>query len=161
MAQPETYSRTQIILHWAVFALVAFQIVFHESITEIWDARMEGSIPNVAQPHLHVAIGMLIFVLVLWRLWLRFTRGAPSAPADENPALKTIAAITHILFYVLLVGLPISGAAAWFGGLPQPAEAHGIAEKVLLALIALHVLAALAHHFWFRTNVLRRMLGMN
>ena len=39
------------------------------------------------------------------------------------------------------------------------AQAHSVAEKLLIVLVALHVLAALAQHFWFKTDVLKRMLG--
>ena len=37
-------------------------------------------------------------------------------------------------------------------------EAHEVAGKALIALIALHVIGALKHHFVDRDNVLRRML---
>jgi cytochrome b561 len=73
--------------------------------------------------------------------------------------LKALATATHWLFYLLLVGMPISGATAWFAGLPQPAVAHSLAEKVLIPLILLHIVAALAQHFWFRTDVVKRMVG--
>ena len=159
MAAPASYSRTQIILHWIIAALVIFQIVAHEGIAGIWRERMTGAVPNEPTPNLHAIVGILIFVLVLWRLWLRFARGVPALPAGEHPALKTVATLTHWLFYVLLIGMPISGAVAWFAGLPTPAVAHGLAEKVLIPLILLHVAAALAQHFWFKTDVLKRMLG--
>lgn len=159
MASPASYSRTQIILHWVIAALVVFQIVAHEGIAATWHERLSGAIPNEPTPNPHAIVGMLILVLTVWRLWLRFTRGVPALPASEHPALKAVAAATHGLFYLLLVGMPISGAVAWFAGLQQPAIAHGLAEKVLIPLILLHIAAALAQHFWFRTDVLRRMTG--
>ena len=75
------------------------------------------------------------------------------------PALKLVASGTHILFYVLLIGMPLSGAAAWILGVAPAAQAHSVAEKLLILLIGLHVLAALAQHFWFKTDVLKRMVG--
>ncbi len=156
---PATYSRTQIILHWLIAVLVAFQIIFHEGIAAIWDDRMRGIVPNEPSPNPHAIVGLLILALVLWRLTLRLRRGTPALPETEHPALKFVASATHWLFYLLLIGMPISGATAWFFGLPQPAQAHSLAEKLLIPLIILHILAALAQHYYFKTNVLKRMLG--
>lgn len=153
------YSRTQIILHWVVAALVLFQLFLHGSIVEAWTGRMNGSLPNQPTPDLHVIAGVLIFGLVVWRLILRFTRSVPALPTQEPRLLKVVATGTHLLFYVLLLAMPLSGAAAWFLGAEPAALAHSLARFALIPLLALHVLAALAHHFWFRTNVLRRMLG--
>ena len=157
---PMTYSRTQIVLHWAVAALVIFQIFLHDGILRAWTGRMDGSQANEPTPDVHVIAGMLIFVLVLWRLVLRQTRGVPTLPANEPPLLKLVAAGTHLLFYVLLLAMPLSGAAAWFLGAEPAALAHSVARFVLIPLLVLHVLAAIAQHFWFRTDVLRRMLGL-
>lgn len=160
MSKPSSYSRTQIGLHWLIAALVIYQILFHEVIEGLWDQRMSGVIANVATPTGHTIVGLVIFVLAAWRLGLRLSRGAPALPEDEHPALKFVASATHILFYVLLIGMPVSGALAWFLGLAQPAAGHSLAGKVLIALVLLHVAAALAQHFWYRTDVLKRMLGM-
>lgn len=160
MSKPLSYSRTQIGLHWLIAALVIYQILFHEAIEGLWDQRMTGAIPNVATPTPHTIVGLAIFVLAAWRLWLRLTRGAPALPEREHPALRFVASATHFLFYVLLIGMPISGVLAWFFGLAQPAEGHSLAGKVLIALVLLHIVAALVQHFWFRTDVLKRMLGM-
>lgn len=156
---PSTYSRTQIALHWIIVLLVLFQIVMHDEIVRLWTGRMDGTLPNVATPNVHVAVGFLILALAIWRLVLRLTRGVPALPASEHPALKLVASGTHILFYALLIGMPLSGAAAWILGISPAAQAHSIAEKLLILLIALHVLAAFAQHFWFRTDVLKRMFG--
>lgn len=156
---PATYSKTQIVLHWTVMLLVLFQILAREEIVRLWTGRMDGTLPNAATPNVHVAVGFLILVLTVWRLVLRLRRGVPALPAGEHPALRAVASGTHILFYVLLIGMPLSGASAWIFGLAQPAQVHSAAEKLLLLLIALHVLAAFAQHFWFKTNVLRRILG--
>jgi cytochrome b561 len=84
--------------------------------------------------------------------------GAPPPPQDEHPALRFIAGATHVLFYVLLLAMPVSGAVAWFGGLKLPAEAHSLAATLLIALVLLHVAAALAHRFWFKSGVAERII---
>lgn len=156
---PKTYSKTQVALHWTVVVLVLFQVFLHDDIVRIWTGRMDGTLPNEVTPNLHAAVGLLIFALVVWRLVLRLRRGVPAPPATEHPALRLVASATHILFYVLLLGMPISGSVAWFLGKDVAAQAHSLAGKILVALVLLHALAALVQHFWFKTDVLKRMLG--
>jgi cytochrome b561 len=50
-----------------------------------------------------------------------------------------------------------TGALAWFGGIGVAAEAHEVLRVGLIALIALHVGAAIWHHFVRRDGVLARM----
>ena len=92
------------------------------------------------------------------------------------------AKVTHLFFYVLLIGLPLTGWLATpkflreesaiagltlFGAIPLPAapsfglpmkDVHELGANLGIALLALHVLAALKHHFINRDGVLRRML---
>lgn len=71
--------------------------------------------------------------------------------------LKQVARLTHGAFYILLLGMPIVGALAWFGGYSLPGQIHFAAALALILLILVHIAAALAHRFWFRTDVMRRM----
>lgn len=158
--QPASYSKAQIVLHWTIAALAFFQILMHDGIVQAWDARMEGSLPNEPTINPHAIAGVLILVLVLWRLVLRRQRGVPGLPEGEHPVLKALVTGTHWLFYILLIAMALSGMAAWFFGLEAMATVHSAARLVLIPLILLHVVAALAQHFWFRTDVLRRMLGL-
>lgn len=161
-ATPVTgYSRLQIALHWTVFLLVAFQIVGHEAILRVGEALRTGAVPvagDLTLANLHVAAGVAIFAFAAWRVFLLLTRGGPQPPESEHPALRILAKATHGILYLLLLGMPISGAAAWFGGVEAAAFAHGTAKYVLLPLVLLHVVGALAHHFVLKTDVLKRML---
>lgn len=159
MTAPTTYSKTQIILHWLIAAMVAFQILFHDGITSLWKQRMDGTVPNVSTPNPHAIVGILILVLVLVRVYIRIKRGVPALPASEKPMMGMIAKATHFLFYALLVGMPFTGAAAWFFGFEVPALVHGFASTALMTLIFLHIAAAILHHFVLKTDVLKRMLG--
>lgn len=161
MSAPVTYTKTQIALHWVIAALVAFQILAHQGIQSLWIQRLRGEIPDEPSFQLHALVGIAIGLLVLWRLWLRFAKGVPEAPESEHPVLRLTAAGVHVLFYILLLLMAASGLAAWFGGIREAGLVHSVSEKLLLVLIFVHVLAALAHQFVFRTNVLRRMLGMS
>lgn len=157
MARPETYSRTQIALHWLIAVLVIYQLVLHEGIEQAHRAMSRGQ--DVGMWNIHVIVGLAVLALVIVRLILRLTRGTPPAPTSEPAPLRILASATHWIFYILLFMLPFSGSAAWFFGAAPAANAHVIAKNVLIALILLHVAGALAHQFYFKTNVLKRMVG--
>lgn len=153
------YSRTQIALHWAVASLVAAQYLFNDAIAEAWSAYVQGKAlgfdPLVPA---HVAGGVLILVLVLWRIALRATRGAPPLPEREPPALRTLAQVTHLAFYGVLIALSVSGALAWFADVRPAAGAHNVLKVVLLALIVLHVLAVIFHQSVLKSGIMQRMV---
>ena len=155
---PTTYSRTQILLHWLMFILIAAQFLLHEPISEAWD-KIEDGLPYAFHPLIaaHVFGGLLILVLVLWRGKIRLSHGAPSLPAEEPALMKLAAHATHLSLYALMVLLPVSGAVAWFGGVEAAGEAHEVMRAVLLFLVLLHVVAALYHQFVLKTNIMARM----
>lgn len=153
------YSRTQIALHWAVAALVAAQYLFNDAIAEAWSAHVQGKAygfdPLVPA---HVAGGVLILALVLWRIALRATRGVPPLPESEHPALHLLAQVTHLAFYGVLIALSVSGALAWFADVRPAAGAHNVLKVILLALIVLHVLAVIFHQSVLKSGVMQRMV---
>ncbi len=157
MKDPIAYSRAQIALHWIIVVLMLGQYLLHGGIEAAWGARMDGSLPNEPFPNPHAIVGIIIFLLAIWRIALRLRVGAPALPEKEPAALKAVAKLTHLAFYVLLVGMPISGALAWVLGLELPANAHGVAAKVMLALIVLHVAGALFQQFVLKTGLMERM----
>ena len=155
------YSRTQIILHWVVAALMIIQFVFHEYMVDAWRAYRKGEVVDGTTGFLatsHVWIGIAVGLFALWRLWLRFTRGAPPAPADEPQVLRILAAVTHIGLYLLMLAMPLSGIVVWFFGIRDAGEAHEIMRFPLIALFLLHVGGALAHRFFFKSGVMERMV---
>ena len=158
MPQPKGYTSAQIGLHWLVAVLIVLQYVFNDAIGAAWEALRKGQEgafdPMVAQ---HVFGGLLIGALVIWRVVLRLRHGAPPPPEQEAPALQLVAKATHGLLYLLMLGLPLSGAVAWFGGVGAAAGGHGVMKTLLLLLVLLHVLGALYHQFVLKTNLLARM----
>ena len=87
---PRAYSRTQIALHWAIFLLIVLQFLGHEWIAEAWEKIEHGEdfafSPLIAG---HVFGGLLVLTLVVWRIVLRLTRGAPPLPAEEPAPLRS------------------------------------------------------------------------
>lgn len=158
MAVPQGYSARQIRLHWIVTALIVLQFVLHDPISAAWDLIEDGQTHRFHWLILsHVLGGGLVLIFALWRLVLRATRGVPPPPASEPPLLRAAAHLGHLALYALMIAMPLSGMAAWFGGIHAAAELHELVKFALLALVAVHVLAALWHQFWLKDGLLLRM----
>ena len=161
--------------HWLVAAIILVQFVVGR-IAE----GMPVSPAKIDSFVWHKSLGVTVLVIVILRLvWRLFD--APPAPAEGIPPRETkLAAVGHWLLYVLMFAVPLSG---WwvsdasrvpfeaFFVVPMPdliatdratqetaATVHEILTNVLLAVAAIHVAAALWHHFRLRNDVLRRML---
>ncbi|MDP3405877.1 MAG: cytochrome b [Brevundimonas sp.] len=176
MAEPRNrYSTVSLIFHWGLALLVLTQVLL---ITAHEANEASGSRQFI---DMHKQIGLTILILTLARIGWRIANPALPLPAGTPGWQKIAARATHVLFYVLLLGLPLGGWAAssaagrdisWFGlfnwpllPLPQSRELagtfmdmHGLGAKVMYVLLALHVGAALKHHFLDRDNVLHRMI---
>lgn len=127
----------------------------------------------------HRTIGATILLLALLRLAVRLMNPPPPYPADEPKWKRFIAVWNHRLFYILLIALPLTGLATVSGraedgwvslqlGLKLPAipgiqeenefgEVHEILVWTTLALLALHIAAALYNQFIDRGPVAGRM----
>jgi cytochrome b561 len=162
-------------LHWLVAALVLSQFGLGWTMSDLPLSQLKFDLYQ-----LHKSLGLTIFALVVVRLAWRLGHPPPPLPTGLPAWERTAARTTHALFYVLLlvqplIGLLQSNAANFpvvvWGILPVPAligsdegfaetlvEVHETVASVLLVLIALHVAAALRHHFLLKDDVLRRML---
>ncbi|QKK33354.1 cytochrome b (plasmid) [Rhizobium indicum] len=154
------YSGLQIALHWLIAALVAFQLIFGESMTASVDSMAEGGAAspfdqNVA--NLHYWFGMAILGLVVLRLFVRLTHGAPSRPDDIPGWMSFVSRITHWIFYALLIAVPVTGLLGFYTDGPF-GDIHAWAKPVFIGLIVLHAGAALFHQFWLKDGLLRTML---
>lgn len=155
------YTKSQIVLHWSIAVLVAFQFLGSEGIERAWRAFRRTGVVGDAFSSLalaHIIAGIAILLLMAARVWLRLKHGAPPAHAAEPVALQWLAKLAHLALYLLLIILPISGLAGWISGNGTPVQVHLIAKTILLPLIGLHVLGALVHQFFWRTGIMRRML---
>jgi len=167
------YSTPVIALHWGVAALIAVGLPLGLYMHELRLSPLKLQLYSY-----HKWIGVTVFGLVALRLVWRLVQAPP--PAIPVPAWQArLATLTHVLLYVLMFALPLtgwlnssaSGVPTVYLGLWQlpdlvaaskPAaklfrEIHEVLSNVLLAVVALHVAAALKHHWFDGDDTLRRM----
>jgi len=160
-SEPAGYTATQILLHWAIAALIVLQLLIGEDIKPAYRAFSRGGTPtsgDLFNANFHVYVGLAVLVLAVWRLVIRLQSGVPSAPPEESIVLKRVAAATHFLLYLFIFGMPITGALAWYFGFGAMGEIHELAKPVVIVIVSLHATAALWQHFFVKSDVLVRML---
>lgn len=160
-------------LHWALAALVLLAVA---------GIHLRGVLPSehAWRPwlrHSHQFLGQLVFWLSLARLWVRLRH--PVHAAEGVPAWSRVAArASHALLYVVLVAQPVlgvlmqqtGGKEVEFLGLQMPTlmapdaptyfgikKLHELVSYAFLALLGLHVCAALWHHLVRKDSTLRDM----
>lgn len=158
---PISFSPLQRILHWLTAALVLFNLLLPDGMST-WNRSIKrtgsATADQVASANIHAYVGIAILLLVVFRLVLRVKYGVPASPTQEPALFRLAAKAAHALLYVLLIALPLTGMAAYYLGYSGAGDLHAdILKVVLWALIAGHVLGALVHQFYWKTNVLRRM----
>jgi len=173
--QPTHWNLFLQILHWLTVIFLSIQV---------WLAYLASDLPlgmeKLALLARHKSFGMLLLALTITRLiWRRFTV-APIGDASENIFQRRLARGNHCLLYILLLGIPLSGwlmssargfSVSVFGLFQLPDLIHKddaifgflvLTHKYLfyglLALVVVHISAALTHHLVKKNGVLLRML---
>lgn len=176
--QPASYHAVSKLLHWAIALMIIVQIP-----AGMFMSQMDFSQTKFTMYQLHKSFGFIVLGLSLFRLYWRLTHPIPALP-DNTAGWKAAAAkLTHVGFYVVIIGIPLTGwlmvsaspleiPTKIFFAIPVPhwpvpiSEAseglfrlsHELLAKATIALLVLHVGAALNHHFREKDDVLIRML---
>lgn len=174
---PTSYGVVSRANHWIsaflFIGLIALGIYMHE---------LPKSPEKFELYDLHKSLGIGLFLLMMLRLiWLK---------VSPNPEQISKTKFEHILghavkgiLYLAMIMLPISGWVMSNSGghevaffdffvLPQiigeneaineiAKAAHGTAGPLMILFILLHVAGALKHHFVYKDDTLKRMLGKN
>lgn len=169
------YTGVAIALHWLVALLILGSFVVGTYMVGLdlspWKLKVYAW---------HKWIGVTIFLLVTLRLVWRVTHRPPLLPAAMSVWQRHAVAITHAMLYLLMLAVPISGwVMSSAGGFPVVylgvfqlpdlvakdkvlfelmKSVHFALNKTLLALVVLHVAAAIKHHYVDRDDVLARMV---
>jgi cytochrome b561 len=155
MASKDGYSRLQIGLHWATAALIAGNYFISEGMEDAFDAKMEGGAFGGLVPSYHVWAGVALLAIVVLRLIIRLSAGAPAQTETGVQALA--ASAVHWILYALMIAVPALGVAAWFFGIDQAADLHVLVMNAMMLLILGHAAMAIFHHYVLRDGLLSRM----
>ncbi|MEO8723562.1 MAG: YceI family protein [Sphingobium sp.] len=173
----EQYSRSAIVLHWAIALLLLFQLGLG------WHMMSMGQGAGMYSAfQFHKSVGILILVLSVARVGIRFAKPPPREVAMDRKTALLVKAV-HFGLYAFMIGAPLTGWAVvstakiniptrLFGVLPWPhlpitKAWHGLAELghwalawIALGLILLHLAGAIRHHLGKHTaeNVIGRMI---
>ncbi|MEM5344361.1 cytochrome b [Paraburkholderia azotifigens] len=173
LARRPAYDGFARLLHWLIALLIVAQFVIGWIMPDVH----RDTLPNGLIAW-HLGVGAAIVAAVACRIMWRATH-APQ-PAELSRALTLMSHLTHALLYLLLIAVPLAGWAnassrGWavklFGVVRYPdltqsgsptghalGDVHSVLAWVMLALIALHVCAALFHRVVLKDDVLQRML---
>ncbi|MFO1466599.1 MAG: cytochrome b [Steroidobacteraceae bacterium] len=119
------YTRVAIILHWVVALLVITNLV----ITWFWDHLPKPLSMPVANTH--KTFGILVLGLALLRILWRVSHPPRPADLDKPLGYRRAVGALYILFYVLIVAMPLTGwiyDSAWTKAAANPINFWGLFE---------------------------------
>ena len=166
------YHPALVVLHWVMALLIIAALAL--------GALVMVKIPNTDPMKFealgsHMAGGMAILALMLIRLVIRARSAHPAPASAGHPLLDRLAWASHRLFYVTVIAMAGSGIIMALqtglfdplflgqGNLPADFWAfpirgvHYALSRLLMTLIAVHIVAALYHALVLRDGLLRRM----
>ena len=189
------YTNVAIALHWLIGIAILFMFILGWFMTELpkesakttsfdifnlglitWEVAKEES-PRAFYFNLHKSIGLTILMLIVLRMYWRFTHRPPAFLNSMKLWEKRLAKATHLSLYLLMFLIPLSGiimsagskyGIKWFGikvipGFEDKAirelffEFHEIFGLLLLLLLIFHILGAIKHSIIDKDGTLRRM----
>ena len=138
----QRYTKTAIILHWLIGALIVFMFLLGWYMTELpkdadkvmsfdlfdlgiaqWNVAQEMS-PRTFYFNLHKSLGVTILALVLFRIYWRLSHRPPALLSTLKAWERKLAAGGHHSLYLLMVLIPVAGiimslyskyGLQWFG----------------------------------------------
>ncbi len=170
------YNRTIIAIHWLTALLMFCTIPIGLTMT----AMPRGAEMRETWFTIHKSIGITILALVILRVIVRAVSRTPDYPATMGRLELVTARVVHVLLYVIIVWMCVSGYITslagghgfdWFFLFPVPnfvphdralaqlaSTLHVAGQWAVYTLIAAHVLGAVFHLVVRRDRVFRRML---
>ena len=154
---PEPYSPIRKALHWgvALLWLAQFPTGWEIANSHATHLGFAPSLWSVIAHRAHAIIGATVLLLVLARIVLRMRGSKPVAP--EAGWQAKVATLAHFALYAVLVALPLTGFVAMYVTL-RVGPVHIVLTNIAMALVALHLGAAVWHQFIQRDATLARML---
>lgn len=169
--QETQYTKVSRLLHWGMALAIIPLLLTGEQTMGGHDARF--------LPTVHASAGFVLMLLLVVRVAWRWKH--PPPPTLASTRFEIVAAkLSHAALYAGMALIPLTGWLAYTEHVRRslgmrPASLFGFripllpdfginwhlihnwGGKLVLAFIALHVAAALKHHFYNKDNTLRRM----
>jgi cytochrome b561 len=166
------YHPALVVLHWTMALLVIAALALGALVM----AKISNTDPMKLEAlRSHIFGGSVILVLMLIRLAIRMRSARPAPASAGHPLLDWLGWVSHRLFYALVIAMAASGIVmalqfglfdvVLFGHGRLPADfwaspirgVHYAISRLLMTLIALHIVAALYHAFVLHDGLLGRM----
>jgi len=176
-AAPVPYRWSARMFHWVTVAAIVVMIITGNWMTNRGNAGVWDDLTNALYSS-HKLLGFVLLWFVLLRLLNRFVFGVPPEPASLTPFQRMASSAVHWSLYAVLIALPIAGwvgvsmfpALNIFGLFDLPSIApvdqemskqvfaiHHYLGYALVALLAVHIGAALFHAIVQKDGVFQRM----
>ncbi len=172
----QRYTKTAMVFHWLIALLIICAFVLGLVMTDI-----PGLTPTKLKYFSwHKWLGVTVLALAALRLLWRLTHRAPPYPASMVVWQQSAANALHLLLYVLMFAVPLSGyfytlsagvPVVYLGLVQLPVlmdpnpdlkpvlkELHFWLDMTLALCVIAHFGAALKHSFVDRDGVMQRML---
>ena len=160
------------LFHWITFIALIIQVPFG-----FYLVGLEFSDRRIDLENIHILVGISIFYITLSRLIWKFLNPKPKEWKSHFKGQALIASANHFLLYLTIFAITVSGilkklymgemlnfiffkyrfeknnfvlADAYY-------QVHIYANYLLLALVTLHILAVIVHHYIFKDKILRKM----
>ena len=145
------YTRTAMLLHWLVAVLIVGNVVLVWVIGWFPDALVRPAIDT------HKSIGITVLGLVLLRVLWRLSHPPPPLPRAYPKVERVAAQAAHLVLYLLILGLPISGwihDSAFKDAASHPLRLFGLVPWPRIApIMALDPVAkAHVHTVWYQVH---------
>tara|TARA_B100000963_G_C22514976_1_gene620201 strand:+ start:150 stop:680 length:531 start_codon:yes stop_codon:yes gene_type:complete len=161
------------LFHWITFLALLLQVPFG-----FYLVSLEFSNERIELENIHIFVGISIFYFTLFRLIWKLFNTSPVETKSFFKGQVFIGKANHFLLYVSIFTITISGmlkklymgetlnfvffkygfkkdnfilADAYY-------DVHIYSNYLLLALVTLHILAVITHHFIFKDNILKKIV---
>ncbi len=180
MATTNRYTLAQRVLHWVIVLLVlgllaagfTLGTLGYEGVVNLFGEELANELYKY-----HKSLGVTVLLLMLLRVGLRFASPPPAYDAPMGGLERFVGGGIHLLFYALLIAMPLLGwMATAAGGYPVQFfdwelpgfigkdealstalfQFHGLGGLIVLVLFLVHSAAAIKH--WrLKDGIMRRI----
>ncbi len=99
------YNGVAMTLHWVIAALIIANILI------AWYFNTLNGAAKIPPVQLHKSIGITVLLLSVLRLLWRIVARPPALPASVTGWERMTAGTVYVLFYVVMIGMPLTGWA--------------------------------------------------